>query len=68
MIYDTLIIGCGFTGLSAGMALAKKGKKVLILEKENSPGGLASTFNFKDGSEVENFIIIGLTMILTLTK
>ena len=55
MIYDPFIIGCGFTGLSAGMALAKKGKKVLILEKENCPGGLASTFNFKDGSEVEKF-------------
>lgn len=38
------IIGAGFTGLSAGFRLSKKGHKVTIFEKENIPGGLAVGF------------------------
>ena len=44
MIYDYLIIGAGIGGLSSGLNLAKNKKKVLILEKNNMPGGLATTF------------------------
>lgn len=39
------IIGAGFTGLSAGYYLSKKGEKVTIFEKENKPGGLAVGFS-----------------------
>lgn len=39
-----VIIGGGFTGLSAAYDLARAGHKVVILEKENAVGGLASGF------------------------
>lgn len=55
MIYDVIIIGAGFCGLSAALELSKNGKKVLILESELTPGGLASNFEFKDGSVLEKF-------------
>ncbi len=35
------IIGAGFTGLSAGYRLSKKGHEVTVIEKDNFPGGLA---------------------------
>ncbi|OGH19069.1 MAG: hypothetical protein A3F31_01135 [Candidatus Levybacteria bacterium RIFCSPHIGHO2_12_FULL_38_12] len=35
------IIGAGFTGLSAGIQLLKKGHSVTIFEKDKNPGGLA---------------------------
>ena len=38
------IIGAGLSGLSAGYTLSKKGHTVTILEKENTLGGLASSF------------------------
>ncbi|MFI4957023.1 MAG: NAD(P)/FAD-dependent oxidoreductase [Gammaproteobacteria bacterium] len=53
--YDVIIIGAGFTGLTAGLELTRLGKKVLILEKDSVPGGLASTFEFRDGARVEKF-------------
>lgn len=37
--YDVIIIGSGPNGLSAGIYLAQKGKKVLILEAASSAGG-----------------------------
>ena len=48
-------MGAGFTGLTAGYELSKKGKKVLILEMEKKPGGLAGVFEFEDGVQVEKF-------------
>lgn len=42
--YDAIIIGSGIGGLTAGAILAKNGKKVLLLEKNNKPGGYASSF------------------------
>lgn len=53
--YDVVIVGAGFTGLTAGYVLAKKGRKVLILEADDTPGGLAGTFDFDDGIKVEKF-------------
>ena len=38
------IIGAGFTGLTAGLILQKKGHQITILEKESVPGGLAVGF------------------------
>ncbi len=43
-LYDAIIIGSGLGGLSAGAFLANRGKKVIILEKHNVPGGSASSF------------------------
>ncbi|WP_236838530.1 phytoene desaturase family protein [Caldalkalibacillus salinus] len=45
--YDTIIVGGGLAGLSAAALLAKKGKKVLVLERGNI-GGRAITLNIKD--------------------
>lgn len=53
--YDVIIVGAGFTGLSAGLELTRRGKRVLVLEKDTVPGGLASTFEFRDGVRVEKF-------------
>ena len=37
-MYDTIIIGCGASGMMAGIKLAESGKKVIILEKNEKPG------------------------------
>jgi prolycopene isomerase len=42
--YDIIIIGSGIAGLTAGAFLAKKGKKVLILEQHDRVGGYAQSF------------------------
>lgn len=42
--YDAVVIGAGMGGLMAGVNLANKGKKVLVLEQHNVPGGFATTF------------------------
>lgn len=44
MNYDVIIIGAGLGGLTAGAKLAKEGKKVLLVEQHNKPGGCATTF------------------------
>lgn len=48
MNYDVIIIGAGLGGLTAGAKLAKAGKKVLLVEQHNIPGGCATTFKRKD--------------------
>jgi phytoene dehydrogenase-like protein len=48
MIYDAIIIGAGFGGLSCASLLAKNGKKVLVLEKAFHSGGTSSIFS-RDG-------------------
>src|SRR5512139_306821 len=47
--YDTIIIGAGHNGLVAAAYLAKKGKKVLVLERRESVGGQAVTEFFGEG-------------------
>ena len=42
--FDVVIIGSGLGGLSAATSLSKAGKRVLVLEKNNVPGGYASSF------------------------
>lgn len=52
---DVVIVGAGFTGLTAAYVLSKQGKKVHVVEADMTPGGLAGTFNFDDGVKVEKF-------------
>jgi len=52
---DFLIVGAGFTGLTAAYVLSKKGYKVKVIEANTSVGGLAGTFQFKDGVKLEMF-------------
>ncbi len=53
--YDVIIVGAGFTGLTAAYALSKQGKRVQIIEGDPTPGGLAGTFEFTDGIKLEKF-------------
>ena len=39
---STIILGAGFTGLSAGYLLSKKGYSVTIIELLSHPGGIGS--------------------------
>jgi len=48
MYYDVIIIGGGLGGLTAGAKLAKEGKRVLLLEQHDRPGGCATTFRRRD--------------------
>jgi all-trans-retinol 13,14-reductase len=48
MKYDVIIIGAGLGGLTAGAKLAKEGKKVLLVEQHDRPGGCATTFRRGD--------------------
>jgi all-trans-retinol 13,14-reductase len=50
--YDVIIIGAGIGGLTCGNILAKNGLKVLILEKNPTPGGAVSTF-FRNGFPID---------------
>lgn len=42
--YDVVVIGGALAGLASALTLAKKGKKVLVLEQHNLPGGVATSF------------------------
>jgi protoporphyrinogen oxidase len=53
--YDVLIVGAGFTGLTAAHVLAKKGYAVAVIEADSGVGGLAGTFEFSDGIRVEKY-------------
>lgn len=50
--YDTIIIGTGHNGLIAAAYLAKAGKRVLVLERRNIPGGTLVTEEF-DGFKAD---------------
>ena len=41
--FDAIIIGAGHNGLTAASVLSQKGLKVLCLEKNDRPGGMAIT-------------------------
>lgn len=47
--YDIIVIGGGHNGLTAATTLARKGKKVLVLEKRNILGGIAAGEEFHPG-------------------
>ena len=50
--YDVIVVGGALAGLSAALMLADKGKDVLVLERHNLPGGLATSY-VRGGIEIE---------------
>ncbi|MDP1713885.1 MAG: NAD(P)/FAD-dependent oxidoreductase [Anaerolineales bacterium] len=52
--YDYIIIGAGHNGLVAAAYLAKKGKKVIVLERRDIVGGQVITESFGDGFTVDS--------------
>lgn len=52
--YDCIIIGGGFTGLSAAAHMVRDGARVVVLEKDAALGGLAAGFDV-GGYELEKF-------------
>ncbi|MGB5889626.1 MAG: FAD-dependent oxidoreductase, partial [Thermoanaerobaculia bacterium] len=47
--YDIVVIGAGHNGLTAAALMAKRGQKVLVLEKRDVVGGLAAGEEFHPG-------------------
>ena len=47
--YDVIVIGAGANGLAAAALLAKKGKRVLVLERRDVAGGTSATEEFHPG-------------------
>ena len=50
----TVVVGAGFSGLSAALELARRGIPVTVLESEPEVGGLAGTFEV-NGERLEKF-------------
>lgn len=42
--YDVIVIGAGLAGLSSASLLSKRGLKVLVIDKSNTPGGSCGVF------------------------
>lgn len=43
-MWDVIVIGSGIAGLGAAAALARRGRRVLVLEQHATPGGQTQTF------------------------
>ncbi len=53
--YDVVVVGAGFTGLTAAYVLSKQGFRVRMIESDTTPGGLAGFFELADGVKLDKF-------------
>jgi len=51
--YDCIIVGAGHNGLATALVLARNGRRVLVLEKNNYVGGMAGTREILKGCSNE---------------
>ena len=61
--FDIIIIGAGPNGLSAASYLSKSGKKVLVVEKNETGGGLAEYADSGRGLSKKIINQLGLKII-----
>jgi phytoene dehydrogenase-like protein len=52
--YDAVVVGAGHNGLVCASYLARAGRKVLVVEAGDSPGGCAATREFSPGYSVSS--------------
>jgi prolycopene isomerase len=45
--YDVIIVGAGLGGLASAAMLARRGEKVMVIDRHNVPGGYATNFTRK---------------------
>lgn len=66
---DIIVVGGGIAGLIATLSLANSGREVLLLEKNESCGGLMNTFS-RDGFQFEGGAraLVNAGLIRTLVK
>ncbi len=57
-LYDAIVVGAGFGGSACAGLLAKRGLKVLLVEKNARPGGKAMTLS-KGGHAYTAWVVIG---------
>ena len=54
-LYDTIVVGAGFAGLSAAVDLSSRGARVLVLEARSQLGGRATSYiDRATGERVDN--------------
>ncbi len=51
----TAVLGGGALGLTVALRLAQQGDEVILVERENVPGGLASAFEIEPGMFLDRF-------------